>query len=167
MFLKYASNIFPVWIWCDLGSEITSNEPASALSFANFLLFVLWQLRIQDFPFGGGADPLGRAPTSSWMCMLFIKNICENERIGSCWGHVPAAPPGSTNVWDPHHRRLSKTTFAHARGHPVNLMRWRWQDCQYLFDEVRAHGGKTVPSYSRSTCGKTKYSFRTSDLYQD
>ena len=41
-------------------------------------------------PVGGGRPP----PT--WV--LFGKNICKNERIGSCFGGAPAAPLGSANV---------------------------------------------------------------------
>ena len=54
------------------------------------------QLRIQDFLFeerraiGGGEH---RPPTQ----VLFGENVCENKRIGSCWGGAPAAPPGSAN----------------------------------------------------------------------
>ena len=51
-------------------------------------LFELYQWRIQDVPLGGGG---GRRPP---MHTLFGKNVCENERNGSCWGgHAPAAPP--------------------------------------------------------------------------
>ena len=52
------------------------------------------------FPVGGGADPLGGGHRPL-MCTLFGKNVCENERNGSCWGGgAPAAPPppGSANV---------------------------------------------------------------------
>ena len=38
----------------------------------------------------------GRLPLT-WGRVLFGRNICENERIGSCWGHSLAAP-GSANV---------------------------------------------------------------------
>ena len=37
----------------------------------------------------GGSGP----PTQA----LFTKNVCENERIGSCRGHVPGTPPRSAN----------------------------------------------------------------------
>ena len=33
---------------------------------------------------GGGAEPLGGRQPPTWV--LFGKNVCENERIGSCWG---------------------------------------------------------------------------------
>ena len=51
------------------------------------------------FPVGGRRPP---------MLALFGKNICKNERIGSCWGgggRVPAAalPPGSANVQNQFH----------------------------------------------------------------
>ena len=36
------------------------------------------------FPVGGGAEPLGGHQPPMWA--LFGKNVCENERIGSCWG---------------------------------------------------------------------------------
>ena len=41
--------------------------------------------------------PVGGAPTS-WGCRplthtLFSKNVCENERNGSCWGGGRAAAP--------------------------------------------------------------------------
>ena len=43
------------------------------------------------FPWGGAPSLwAGRQPLT-WM--LFGKSICENERIGSHWGHAPAAPP--------------------------------------------------------------------------
>ena len=41
---------------------------------------------IQDFPFGGR----GRQPPT-WV--LFSGNVCENERIGSCWKGAPLDPP--------------------------------------------------------------------------
>ena len=55
------------------------------------------QWRIQDFPLGGGAEPLGVALTSDMG--TFWQNKCENERIVSCWGggHTPAVLPGSAN----------------------------------------------------------------------
>ena len=51
------------------------------------------QLQIQDFPLGGGCRAIGgghRPPTH----VLFSKNVCENERIGSHWGgaHTSGAP---------------------------------------------------------------------------
>ena len=51
------------------------------------------QWRIQDFPLGGGAEPLGGRQLS--MQALFGENVCENERNGSRWGggRAPAAPP--------------------------------------------------------------------------
>ena len=42
------------------------------------------------FPVGGRRPVGGRQPP---MHMLFSENVCENERIGSCWGGAPAAPP--------------------------------------------------------------------------
>ena len=46
---------------------------------------------------GGGTDPLGGG-CQPLMHTLFSKNVCENERNGSCWGGAPAAPtPGSAN----------------------------------------------------------------------
>ena len=36
------------------------------------------------FPVGGRQPPTHT---------LFGKNICENKRIGSCWGGVPGVPP--------------------------------------------------------------------------
>ena len=38
------------------------------------------------FPVGGGgsAEPLGGCQPLTWA--LFGKNVCENKRIGSCWG---------------------------------------------------------------------------------
>ena len=30
--------------------------------------------------------------------LRFTKCVCQNERIGTLGGHVPGAPPGSTNV---------------------------------------------------------------------
>ena len=36
------------------------------------------------FPVGGGAEPLGGRQPATWA--LFSKNVCENEKIGSCWG---------------------------------------------------------------------------------
>ena len=47
----------------------------------------------------GGAEPLGRCQPLTWV--LFGKNVCENERIGSCWGEGGMHwwhPPGSANV---------------------------------------------------------------------
>ena len=48
--------------------------------------------------------PVGGAPSRWWRgrqpltWVLFGKNVCENERIGSCWGgYVLAAPPRSAN----------------------------------------------------------------------
>ena len=48
--------------------------------FAFIILLKLYILAVADpgFPVGGGRRP----PT--WA--LFAKNVCENERIGSCWG---------------------------------------------------------------------------------
>ena len=43
------------------------------------------QWRIQDFPLGGGgAKPLAGRQPPTWA--FFGKNVCENERIGSCSG---------------------------------------------------------------------------------
>ena len=44
----------------------------------------------------GGGQPIGghRPP----MHMLFGKNVCENERIGSCWGAHAGGAPGSANA---------------------------------------------------------------------
>ena len=45
----------------------------------------------------GGVDPLGGHGPPMWV--LFGKNVCENERIGSRRGGVrPARPPRSANV---------------------------------------------------------------------
>ena len=44
----------------------------------------------------GGAEPLRGVPSPP-MWALFSKNVCENERIGSCWG-APATPPRSANA---------------------------------------------------------------------
>ena len=41
------------------------------------------QWRIQDFPLGGHRAIGGHQPL---MHALFGKNVCENKRIGSCWG---------------------------------------------------------------------------------
>ena len=38
----------------------------------------------------GGAEPLGRPQPPMWV--LFGKNICENERIGSRWGCAGSTP---------------------------------------------------------------------------
>ena len=49
------------------------------------------------FPVGGRAPSrLGGCQPPMWV--LFGKNICENERIGSRWGGAPAVSPGSTNA---------------------------------------------------------------------
>ena len=61
------------------------------------------QWRIQDFPSGGRRAVGGCRPL---MWALFGKNVCKNERIGSCWwwcwwgggGRTPASPPGSANA---------------------------------------------------------------------
>ena len=52
------------------------------------------QWRIQDFPLGGCQPIGGHQPLT---CTLFGKNVCENERNGSCWGCTLAASPGSAN----------------------------------------------------------------------
>ena len=45
---------------------------------------------------GGGYQAIGG---STLMQVLFGKNVCKNERIGSHWGgHMLAALPGSTNA---------------------------------------------------------------------
>ena len=51
------------------------------------------------FSVGGGADLLGgRRPLTR---MLFGENMCENERIGSCYGGARRQqPPGSANACD-------------------------------------------------------------------
>ena len=47
---------------------------------------------------GGGAKPLGGRRPLTWV--LFGENICENERIGSCWGGARRRrPPGSGDAF--------------------------------------------------------------------
>ena len=43
----------------------------------------------------GGVDSLGGRGPPTWV--LFGKNVCENERIGSCRGHAPGTPSRSAN----------------------------------------------------------------------
>ena len=46
------------------------------------------------FPIGG-VDPFGRH--GPLMQVLFSKNVCQNERIGSHRGCMPGMPPRSAN----------------------------------------------------------------------
>ena len=60
-------------------------------------------------PVGGGGGVGGHQPP---MCTLFGKNVCENERNGSCWGGggatgAPLDPPMIPLV------SLPLTTFCH------------------------------------------------------
>ena len=49
------------------------------------------------FSVGGDVDLLGRQPPTQ---ALFGENVCENERIGSCWGRTLDTPldPPMTNT---------------------------------------------------------------------
>ena len=51
---------------------------------------IIYQWQIQDFPLGG-TNPLG----GHWPLThtLFGKNVCENERNGSCLGACAGGPP--------------------------------------------------------------------------
>ena len=40
--------------------------------------------------------PVGGAPTLTWL--RFVKFACQNERIETLRGRVPAVPPGSANA---------------------------------------------------------------------
>ena len=52
---------------------------------------------------GGGVHPLGGHGPPMWV--LFAKNVCENERIGSHGGgHAPGTPPPP----DPPMQRIPK-----------------------------------------------------------
>ena len=47
----------------------------------------------------GGAEPLGGHQPPTWV--LFGKNVCENKRIGSCWGGMcQQRPPRSANEYE-------------------------------------------------------------------
>ena len=52
------------------------------------------------FPIGGGGQPFGGCRPLTWV--LFGKNVCENERIGSRlgWAYADGTPPptGSANA---------------------------------------------------------------------
>ena len=48
------------------------------------------------FPVADPGFPVGRAPTSN--ADVFGKNICENERIVSCWVVCASGAPGSATV---------------------------------------------------------------------
>ena len=50
------------------------------------------------FSVGGAVDPFcGGVWPPTWA--LFSENVCENERIGSCRGHVLARPPRSAYAY--------------------------------------------------------------------
>ena len=54
------------------------------------------------FPFGGDTNPMGYCCS---MRVLFVENVCENERIGSHWGrrhalgHAPGTPLDPPMNW--------------------------------------------------------------------
>ena len=54
------------------------------------------------FPVGGEGAPSHGGGCQPPMWVIFGKNVCENERIGSCWGVCTgSALTGSANADDP------------------------------------------------------------------
>ena len=80
----------------DFFSEINDHflqtqKPITSLRELYLSELDMLQWRMQDFLLGGGANP-----TRGHQCLirvLFGENVCENERIGSCWMGRPLDSP--------------------------------------------------------------------------
>ena len=85
-------------------NEMDETGRKSVFKFINEYVDFMEQLQIPvadpGFPVGGVPSHWGGCQPPMWV--LFGKNICENERIGSCWGggaHAGGTPPGSANKY--------------------------------------------------------------------